>query len=307
MRFILTLFLSSNIFYHVQAELTNIEGYLIDLEKLEPPVVDVDKPSTFFRRLMPFSDSNVSNIIQGQDSTDQKQFPYQAALFLKRKNDKTHSSFCGGSLISRKVILTAAHCLEKIVEVAICLGCMNLKNDQEKGREMFVVGKSSMIIHKQWNSRTLKNDIALIILPREAPLTDVIKPLKLPAGAQSRELISPLWRFPSSVSGMNASGVSKKLKYISTLVMRQDDCKKIYLSKHKYNVETTQLCTDGSQGKSTCQGDSGGPLVIKSGNEYVQIGIVSFGTRDCERREPSVYTRVNYFLPWIQAKMSSVK
>nr|CAD7459492.1 unnamed protein product [Timema tahoe] len=46
------------------------------------------------------------------------------------------------------------------------------------------------------------------------------------------------------------------------------------------------------------RGDSGGPLVIQDGGQYVQIGVVSFGTR-CRTDAPNGYTRVSSFLKWI--------
>ncbi|XP_022184090.2 chymotrypsin BI [Nilaparvata lugens] len=316
------LFLSMNIFYLAQAKLTDIDGFLVDLEKLEPPLSvpntrrllvksgifenPVGGPNSGVGRWLNYFKPNVSSIIQGQDATSQSQFPYQAALFLKRKNEQTHSSFCGGSLISRSLILTAAHCLDNIEEVEVCLGCMHFNNDHEKRRKAFLVKKSSMIIHESWDPMNLKNDIALLILPTTAPLTDgVIKPLKLP------KLGSMFEGVEGTVSGWGktkskASGISKKLKYISTAILDQKKCKDFYKETSNYTIEKHQLCTDGSKGKSTCQGDSGGPLVIKEGNEYTQIGIVSFGLRDCETKWPSVYTRVNVFLPWIQKIMKSL-
>lgn len=52
------------------------------------------------------------------------------------------------------------------------------------------------------------------------------------------------------------------------------------------------------------KGDSGGPLQIMQDDQqctYTQIGITSFGPRDCGRsKSPAVYTRVAYYIEWIQ-------
>lgn len=45
------------------------------------------------------------------------------------------------------------------------------------------------------------------------------------------------------------------------------------------------------------QGDSGGPLVRKEGDEYVLIGVSSFG--DCKKKPPMGFTRVAHNLDWI--------
>ena len=53
-------------------------------------------------------------------------------------------------------------------------------------------------------------------------------------------------------------------------------------------------------GKDTCQGDSGGPLFAKSSlNKYVLAGITSFGILCALPNYPGVYTRVSYYLDWI--------
>ena len=59
-------------------------------------------------------------------------------------------------------------------------------------------------------------------------------------------------------------------------------------------------------GRDSCNGDSGGPLVTRaSGTEtpWHQIGVVSFGTKECAKDEPGVYTRVVQFLDWMDCVM----
>ncbi|KAK9506529.1 hypothetical protein O3M35_008451 [Rhynocoris fuscipes] len=56
-------------------------------------------------------------------------------------------------------------------------------------------------------------------------------------------------------------------------------------------------------GKDACSGDSGGPLVIRQDKRCLktQIGITSFG-RDCGLPNmPGIYTRVSYYIPWIES------
>jgi len=52
---------------------------------------------------------------------------------------------------------------------------------------------------------------------------------------------------------------------------------------------------------SVCQiqGDSGGPLMCESSGVWYQVGIVSWGQKFCDVGVPLVYTRVSYFLKWI--------
>ena len=58
-------------------------------------------------------------------------------------------------------------------------------------------------------------------------------------------------------------------------------------------------------GKDSCNGDSGGPLIWKdcADDPYYQIGLVSFGTKDCAKGTPGVYTRVAEYMDWIESKL----
>ena len=54
-------------------------------------------------------------------------------------------------------------------------------------------------------------------------------------------------------------------------------------------------------GKDTCQGDSGGPLYYSetSLNKYVLAGITSYGYQCGLPNYPGIYTRVSYYMNWI--------
>ena len=53
-------------------------------------------------------------------------------------------------------------------------------------------------------------------------------------------------------------------------------------------------------GKDTCNGDSGGPIVYETNQRvYYQVGIVSFGSKDCGGGKPAIYTRISTFSKWI--------
>jgi hypothetical protein len=72
-------------------------------------------------------------------------------------------------------------------------------------------------------------------------------------------------------------------------------------------IRKSQLCARGEliEGnadrlrKDTCQGDSGGPLQIMQNDRFYLVGVVSFGA-GCGTDLPSVYTRVAYYLNWIE-------
>ncbi|XP_024121377.1 chymotrypsin-like protease CTRL-1 [Oryzias melastigma] len=78
--------------------------------------------------------------------------------------------------------------------------------------------------------------------------------------------------------------------------MSPDQCKSYW----GYNRITDAMICAGASGVSSCQGDSGGPLVCEaSGGVWTQVGIVSWGTSNCNVYAPAVYARVSYLRNWI--------
>lgn len=68
--------------------------------------------------------------------------------------------------------------------------------------------------------------------------------------------------------------------------------------------QNSQLCAGGTDGRNPCRGDSGGPLMrLVNGTFWQLIGVVSFGPSVCAREgvdgNPAVFTKVQYFIPWI--------
>lgn len=53
------------------------------------------------------------------------------------------------------------------------------------------------------------------------------------------------------------------------------------------------------------KGDSGGPLVCERSGAWYQVGIVSWGTSNCNVRAPAVYARVSYLRGWIDQIVAS--
>ena len=67
-------------------------------------------------------------------------------------------------------------------------------------------------------------------------------------------------------------------------------------------VTPNNICISGEGGRATCSGDSGGPLLAISGQGmYKQIGVTSFGSIvTCQSGIPAGFTRVAYYLMWIE-------
>ncbi|XP_063599845.1 chymotrypsin BI-like [Penaeus indicus] len=221
-------------------------------------------------------------IVGGVEATPHS-WPHQAALFI----DDMY--FCGGSLISNEWVLTAAHCMDGAGFVEVVLGAHNIRENEAS--QVSIVS-TDFFTHENWNSWLLTNDIALIRLPSPVSTNSNIKTVRLPSSDVSvGTTVTPTgWGRPSDSAG----GISDVLRQVNVPVMTNNECDSVYGI-----VGDGVVCIDGTGGKSTCNGDSGGPLNL-NGMTY---GITSFGSSaGCEKGYPAAFTRVHYYLDWIEQK-----
>ncbi|CAO1364180.1 unnamed protein product [Diamesa serratosioi] len=244
------------------------------------------------------------------------QFPYMVALILGLPN--YGESFCGGSIISTSFVLTAAHCLEEVIQVNVLAGIHNIFLDTPAYNQE--VYPNHILKHPQYDSESLQNDIGLIFVSRPIPLSTSISAITLPTRAMATNnyigataTVSGWGLTEKSknhfeeiqYNGLNnlfyslvTSDISPVLRFVALPVISNADCAKSYGSI----IISSNICTSGANAKSSCQGDSGGPKTIIINNRPVQIGIVSFGAERgcCELGFTAAFTRVSMFLDWIE-------
>jgi len=111
---------------------------------------------------------------------------------------------------------------------------------------------------------------------------------------QTKRLINP--KFSSYFIDESDSSV---LREAEITLITSEECKKA-----RPEVDDSEVCA-GHIGVSTCRGDSGGPLQCPLANGvWVLEGITSYGRVDCGSTVPSVFTKVEKFLDWINKTRS---
>jgi V8-like Glu-specific endopeptidase len=223
-------------------------------------------------------------------------------------------SLCGGTIVNKRYVVTAAHCLFKDGDqpsamtasspVKVMMGehswCDGVTNEGGK-----YVTASAVITHPSYAGRTTNfdNDIAVLKLSEDITFTAHVKPACLPTSATKdySGLASTIsgwggttqyapWQ---SVTQPNQCGLKESV--VKVLSPSSSKCSSFL----KTSSSTNRLCA-WAEGTDTCQGDSGGPLTVAEGGKYVLLGVTSNGA-GCAHTTPGVYARVQGFLPWLQA------
>ncbi|XP_014215792.1 chymotrypsin-2-like [Copidosoma floridanum] len=222
-------------------------------------------------------------IMGGTDAPDGK-YPYQVSL----RDPQSMQHFCGGSILNKRWVLTAAHCITAFVDqnyVAIAAGSNLLKGGDEQ-----IYNSEYVVYHENFDDKQIVNDIGLIRVDRDITIGEKIKYISLAKEDFSLDDRSADLTGWGRLS--NGGEFPNNLQEISLKVINQKECIKFW--ENMIPIRESHVCTFTKEGEGSCQSDSGGPLVI----DGQQIGIVSFGV-PCGKGYPDVYTRVSSFLNWI--------
>jgi secreted trypsin-like serine protease len=187
--------------------------------------------------------------------------------------------FCGGTLISRDTVVTAAHCTygdDNIYTVSVHRHNLTLTPEAEGGK---IFGVKSRIVHPDYDYRDLKNDIAIWKLNVTESDHIEVKEVLFDDGKYATTVGTPLTAAGWGLKTEDGPA-SDVLLEITLPLMNMDECVQIYKDVFTDIYPAVSFCIGfkGNGDKDTCSGDSGGPLFARNeDNQLVLTGITSWG------------------------------
>ncbi|XP_012868305.1 PREDICTED: chymotrypsinogen B2-like isoform X3 [Dipodomys ordii] len=232
--------------------------------------------------------SGLSRVVGGEDAVPGS-WPWMVYIQYK---DGIY--FCGGALISEEWVVTAAHCMVTTDDKVVA-GAFNLDPDEE-GVQVLDIAE---VFPNENYFISGTYDIALLKLATPARFTDTVSAVCLACNEADFPPGTPCVITGWGQTQYDDHQRAPTLQQAVLPLVSTPDCQEIWGDQ----VTDDMICA-GSDGTSPCMGDSGGPLVCEKGGVWSQVGIVSWGSRECDASMPAVFTHITALLPWVKQTLA---
>jgi secreted trypsin-like serine protease len=229
---------------------------------------------------------DVSPQVVGGTRAAAGEFPFMVRL----------SMGCGGALYTPSIVLTAAHCLPATgnnTSIGVTAGAVDL---QEPAR---ITRTSTYVYRAPGYNNPSGDDWGLIRL--NAPITNqATLPIATSTAYDSGTFTVAGWGAATEGGGQQRYLLKAQVPFITDA-----QCGSAYSEL----VPNEEICAGNwsSGGVDTCQGDSGGPMFRRdNANNWIQVGIVSWGYGCARPENPGVYTQVSTYAAAIAAAASTI-
>ncbi|XP_046689112.1 modular serine protease-like [Homalodisca vitripennis] len=272
-------------------------------------------------------DSYLLPTVLGGNVSKVGNFPWHAAIFHNREGE--WQSVCGGTLITSRIVLTAAHCVTgqsrveppvfDVQDVIVALGKYyrdwSIHEDTET-----VVTVREIHVHPLYRGEPqhFGEDIATLVLAYDVSVNSFVMPACVD---YSLSHVDKIFRKQGYVAGwgntMECSGFgavcdsrSTELLFTKTSIMSYQDCYRATQPLHPASdskLTNDKYCAGNGTVSIVQQGDSGGGLTfVFDGNHYV-YGIVSTKLKLDINNKPyysfASFTSVPYHMDWLRTQV----
>ena len=233
-----------------------------------------------------------SQIIGGSSVVDSSDFPHHVSIWYQKSFE------CGGSILNKYFVLTAAHCVcyDNVPDFMVNAGSVYL------GEGNYMSSVSEIMRHELFFSNKIINDIALIKVSTPFTFNNFIKPIDI----YELDLLDGMIGTVIGWGIDKQSATQTTLQKLDIPILNLSECEKYYENEDR--ITKNHICAGyynfGFRDvASTTLGDSGGSLTI----DGKIVGIDSCQYRGkkffLKHSFPAIFTAVAKYLKWINNKM----
>nr|ACR15983.2 serine protease 33 [Mamestra configurata] len=215
------------------------------------------------------------------------------------------SFLCGGSLITQRTVLTAAHCIAAVFSGNSLSSSLRVTvgtNRWNSGGTAYTLARN--VTHPNYVSATIKNDIGILITSANVALTNLVQTVPITYSFIGQGVASRVAGWGRIRSG---GALSATLLELQATTLDGNDCvARVARASVELNVRAPpvephiEVCTFHSAGFGTCNGDSGSALRRVDNGQ--QFGIVSWGF-PCARGAPDMFVRISAYQNWLRSNI----
>jgi len=257
------------------------------------------------------------------DDSDDIFFSSQGVL--SESGDKP-DIYCGATVISDRWVVAAAHCYDDLGSGSEGGPRSNrVNNIRENTVFKEIIGVKRVFVHPLYKYPNLYNDIAILELGRRIAYDWEVfgdSPSCLHQGFDAVGKIATIQGF-----GLTEKNTKGDLLETNVTIIDNKECKTIL--EEKLDGKDTErskmkkalpqgldyglLCAKGERVpgtdiyKGSCRGDSGGPLTTRDEQNRVTLAGIVSGGLGCGKGYPGWYTRVEFFIDWIECIVTNGK
>uniref|UniRef100_A0A182MY39 Peptidase S1 domain-containing protein n=1 Tax=Anopheles dirus TaxID=7168 RepID=A0A182MY39_9DIPT len=204
-------------------------------------------------------------------------WPWHVTIFHLKGNNLEYA--CGGSILDRDTILTAAHCVTRISgvihrrHISVQLGRTDLKEEQDYIQSHNV---QEIIVHPQFSGNSVAHDIALVKLATNITMSKYVQPVCL---WNLNDQENPIIGKNGTIVGFGLTEndtISDHLKKAVVSVIDPMQCIESDRDAFGHLLTSEMICGKGQNGVSACNGDSGGGMFFEVSGKWFVRGLVSF-------------------------------
>ncbi|KAF8367126.1 hypothetical protein PRIPAC_84955 [Pristionchus pacificus] len=234
---------------------------------------------------------HTSTAIVGGTPATPYSWPWQAVVCKNEWWGLFCSFQCSGIVIGKQWVLTAADCLDANTQNwSVRTGVFD--ESQKEGSEQKPKIRK-VHIHKDFDRKTKRNNIALIQLEKDLILDTFTQPVCLPATGKEITSNSTGW-----ITGWGyqkrLGSIQKALQQAEIVFDEPETC------EHTWGREIydSELCA-GEIGTLPCTSDAGDPLVVRSpsSGRWFAHGSVSMTDEKCKL--PGIFSKLSHYCKWI--------